>query len=154
MGMGGREVRTGPEYGHIFDHFAVEYEYPSGAHMISMCRQIDGCASRVEEIVYGTEGTMQSSSGWATIRSGAGEWKAPQNRRSPYVRTAEDQRVDQAQHERESVSAVAARIAGGAGSNGRAVAALSQSHGREVAREARETTPLPAAEHHRGQRFG
>jgi len=24
--MGGRQTRTGPEYGNIFDHFAVEYE--------------------------------------------------------------------------------------------------------------------------------
>jgi len=28
MGMGGREVRTGAEYGNIFDHFAIEFEYP------------------------------------------------------------------------------------------------------------------------------
>ncbi|MCJ7580754.1 MAG: Gfo/Idh/MocA family oxidoreductase, partial [Candidatus Aminicenantes bacterium] len=28
MGMGGRQVRTGPEYGNIFDHFCVDYEYP------------------------------------------------------------------------------------------------------------------------------
>ena len=27
-GMGGRQVRVEPAYGHIFDHFAVEYEYP------------------------------------------------------------------------------------------------------------------------------
>ena len=39
MAMGGREVRTGPEYGNIFDHFAVEFEYPGGARMMSMCRQ-------------------------------------------------------------------------------------------------------------------
>ena len=30
VGMGGRQVRTGPEYGHIFDHFAIDYEYPNG----------------------------------------------------------------------------------------------------------------------------
>ena len=28
VGMGGRQVRTGPEYGHIYDHFAIDYEYP------------------------------------------------------------------------------------------------------------------------------
>ena len=27
VGMGGRQVRTGPEFGHIFDHFAIDYEY-------------------------------------------------------------------------------------------------------------------------------
>ena len=43
MGVGGRQVRTAPEYGHIFDHFAIDYEYPNGVHMLSMCRQIPGC---------------------------------------------------------------------------------------------------------------
>ncbi len=41
VGMGGRQVRTDPEYGEIFDHFAVDYEYPNGVHVLSMCRQID-----------------------------------------------------------------------------------------------------------------
>ena len=27
VGMGGRQVRTGPEYGNIYDHFSVVYEY-------------------------------------------------------------------------------------------------------------------------------
>ena len=30
MGMGGRQVRTGTNYGNIFDHFAIEYEYENG----------------------------------------------------------------------------------------------------------------------------
>ena len=42
MGMGGRQVRTAPEYGNIFDHFAVEFEYPNGVRVMSMCRQIAG----------------------------------------------------------------------------------------------------------------
>ena len=33
LGMGGRQVRTEPEYGHIFDHFAVESEYPNGVRL-------------------------------------------------------------------------------------------------------------------------
>ena len=32
VGMGGRQSRTQPEFGHIFDHFAVEYEYPNDVH--------------------------------------------------------------------------------------------------------------------------
>ncbi len=28
VGMGGREVRTSPDFGNIFDHFAIDYEYP------------------------------------------------------------------------------------------------------------------------------
>jgi predicted dehydrogenase len=30
LGFGGRQVRTSPEYGNIFDHFVMEYEYPGG----------------------------------------------------------------------------------------------------------------------------
>ena len=37
VGMGGRQVRTAAEFGHIFDHFAIDYEYPNGVHVLSMC---------------------------------------------------------------------------------------------------------------------
>jgi len=60
VGMGGRQVRTGPEYGQIFDHFAVDYEYPNGVHSLSMCRQIAGCENNVSEAVVGTKGRWQS----------------------------------------------------------------------------------------------
>ena len=56
MAMGGRQVRTAPEYGNIFDHFAVEFEYPNGVRVASQCRQIKGCADRVEEKIVGTKG--------------------------------------------------------------------------------------------------
>jgi predicted dehydrogenase len=59
VGMGGRQVRTGPEYGEIYDHFAVDYEYPDGIHVLSMCRQIPGCANSVSEAVQGTRGHCQ-----------------------------------------------------------------------------------------------
>ena len=55
-GMGGRQVRTDPAYGHIFDHFAIEYTYPNGAKVLSMCRQIDGTDARVSEYLVGTKG--------------------------------------------------------------------------------------------------
>jgi len=70
-GMGGRQVRTDPAYGHIFDHFAVDYEYPNGARVLSECRQIDGCANNVSERVVGTKGT--SNCGGAIY--GASPWK-------------------------------------------------------------------------------
>ena len=56
LGMGGREVRTGPECGNIFDHFAVEYQYPNGARVLSMCRQTKGASERVSERLVGTKG--------------------------------------------------------------------------------------------------
>ena len=33
--VGGRQVRVGDIHGHIFDHFAVEFEYPNGVRMFS-----------------------------------------------------------------------------------------------------------------------
>lgn len=56
MGMGGREVRIEPEFGNIYDHFAVEFEYPNGARILSMARQIAGCAERIGERIVGAKG--------------------------------------------------------------------------------------------------
>ena len=55
-GVGGRQVRTGDIHGHIFDHFAVEFEYPNGVTMFSQARQINDCLNKVEEFVVGTNG--------------------------------------------------------------------------------------------------
>jgi predicted dehydrogenase len=60
-GMGGRQVRTDAAYGNIFDHFAIEYTYPNGAKVLSMCRQIDGTDSRVSEYVVGAKGKSDPS---------------------------------------------------------------------------------------------
>lgn len=62
-GMGGRQVRTEPRFGHIYDHFAIEYEYPGGARVLSMCRQQDGTAGRVGEHIVGTEGASNGGGG-------------------------------------------------------------------------------------------
>ncbi len=86
MGMGGRQVRTGPEYGNIFDHFAVEFEYPNGARVMSMCRQIPGCADRVEEKIVGTKG---SAFGYGEI-SGPNSWKFEGDEINPYVQEHTD----------------------------------------------------------------
>jgi predicted dehydrogenase len=89
MGMGGRQVRTGPEYGNIFDHFAIEYEYPGGILCSSQCRQTDGCASRVEEALFGTDGTVVTRSGHAVI-TGADPWRFQGDYLSPYVQEHRD----------------------------------------------------------------
>jgi len=65
MAMGGREVRT---LGNIYDHFAVELEYPNGVRVMSMCRQINGCSSRVAEYVVGTEGIMETDGSKGQIK--------------------------------------------------------------------------------------
>jgi len=57
LALGGRQARPGPAQGHIYDHFAVEFEYANGARMFSQCRQMDGCEGKVGEAVVGTKGT-------------------------------------------------------------------------------------------------
>jgi len=82
--MGGRQVRTGPEYGHIYDHFAVQYEYKDGVTMNSQCRQIDGCAAKVQEQIIGSEGVLNTNSGSASIK-GKTPWKYTGEANNPYV---------------------------------------------------------------------
>ncbi len=55
-GMGGREVRTDPKYGDIFDHHAVCYEYANGVPVYSYTRQMAGCSGGVEDVFIGTKG--------------------------------------------------------------------------------------------------
>jgi predicted dehydrogenase len=55
--LGGRQFRTDPKFGHIFDHFGTEFIYPNDVRTISMCRQIEGASDRVSERVVGTKGT-------------------------------------------------------------------------------------------------
>ena len=53
VGFGGRHSRpTGNQY----DFFSVDFGYDDGRHMHSMCRQIDGCANNVSELIFGTKG--------------------------------------------------------------------------------------------------
>src|SRR5579885_457958 len=60
LGMGSRIARPAgrpEEVGNIYDNFAIDFEYPNGVHMLSMCRQIPGCDNNVSEAVVGAKGT-------------------------------------------------------------------------------------------------
>lgn len=61
QGQGGCEVRNGPEYGTLFDHHNVEFEYEDGSRMFSACRHINGCWNRVGEDAVGTKGRSEVS---------------------------------------------------------------------------------------------
>jgi len=89
LGIGGRHVRTGPEYGNIFDHFAVEYEYPNGARVLSMCRQMDGTSGRVSEHLVGTKGTTYTDKSNGFIR-GEKPFKYEGESPNPYVQEHAD----------------------------------------------------------------
>ena len=80
VGTGGRQVRTGPDYGNIFDHHAVIYEYANGTKLFGVCRQQAGCYNNTGAIALGTKGTAEISPIRQTI-SGSNSWKysGPQN---------------------------------------------------------------------------
>lgn len=81
VGVGGRQWRTDAAYGHIFDHFAIDFEYPNGAHVLSMCRQIDGTANHVGERFVGTRGTTDANKQISGQR--AFKWEGQD--KNPYV---------------------------------------------------------------------
>ncbi len=76
-GNGGRQVRTDPKYGNIYDHFAVEFEYPGGISMFSQARQINNCKNKVEEFVQGTEGTSNCKDYISSKKGDDWRWRRP-----------------------------------------------------------------------------
>jgi predicted dehydrogenase len=85
LGVGGRQARTQAEYGHVFDHFAVEFEYPNSQFVLSMCRQQDGCPGRVEEIIHGTRGRLMTTTGGAAKIVGEKEWRFDGDNPNPFM---------------------------------------------------------------------
>jgi predicted dehydrogenase len=61
IATGGRQQRTAPEFGHIFDHFAIEFEYPGGVRVTSLSRQQANVSHRVSEFLAGTQGKSDAS---------------------------------------------------------------------------------------------
>jgi predicted dehydrogenase len=128
-GVGGRQSRLDPSYGHIFDHFAVELEYASGARVLSMCRQQDGTSRHVGERFAGTRGRIECTERSAELRGAAAWlWTVPEPRVNPYVQ--------------EHVDLVASLRAGKPLNEGRQVAesTLSAILAREAAYTGREIT--------------
>ena len=73
LGMGGRQSRTGPEFGNIWDHFTVEYEYPNGIRVMSMCSQIEGSTPKVQERVLCTKGATVTDRSMGYIEDTKGQ---------------------------------------------------------------------------------
>jgi len=77
QGMGGRQTRTGKEYGEIFDHHYVQFNYADGAVISSQCRHQKGCDSRVDEVFQGTAGSVELGSGLLKDLDGQELYKYP-----------------------------------------------------------------------------
>lgn len=86
--LGGRQVRTAQRAGHIFDHFAVEYEYPNGVRMFSQCRQINNCEGKVEEAVVGSKG-QSNCKDWIRGKDGS-NWRFREKDTNAYQQEHQD----------------------------------------------------------------
>ncbi len=87
--VGGRQVRVEEQFGHIWDHFGVDFEYPNAVHVLSMCRHWNNTPGNVSEAVVGTKGRSDCHSRiWD--HSGKEIWKFPGGGRNPYVQEHAD----------------------------------------------------------------
>jgi predicted dehydrogenase len=73
MGLGGRQVRIGADYGNIYDHHSVIYEYANGVKLYAYCRQQSGGVNDISVEVTGSAGTAAISSRGQFI-TGAERW--------------------------------------------------------------------------------
>jgi hypothetical protein len=87
--MGGRQVRVAEEFGEIYDHHAVEFEYADGSRMYSYCRHIPHCWDSVSEHVQGTSGTSDISAAAISIKGGE-TWKYRGDKNNPYQTEHDD----------------------------------------------------------------
>ena len=67
VGVGGRQARTGPEYGHIYDHFGLDYEYEGGVASDEHGPPAAGDAGAGRRVRRGQQGTMRHP-GWRPLR--------------------------------------------------------------------------------------
>lgn len=74
-GTGGRQVRTDPIFGNIYDHFAIEYEYANGARGYHFCRQHNNCTNRNTIEMFGSKGLARITMGRHVLElSGKDNW--------------------------------------------------------------------------------
>jgi len=77
QGQGGRQVRTGKDYGHIYDHFFIEYTYEDGCKLFSQNRHIRGCFNSIAHHAYGSMGHAHIGEG---VIEGKNAWRMPSRR--------------------------------------------------------------------------
>lgn len=70
--ISGRQVRTDPKWGNIYDHHAVVYEYDDGARFYALARQQPGCFNDYSEMLMGTKGRCDLQKG---LIVGETNWK-------------------------------------------------------------------------------
>jgi predicted dehydrogenase len=71
-GLGGRSSMVSEEYGNVFDHHSVVYEFETGVRLYAHCRTTTGCYNESSSIVMGTKGTASITRG---IIRGENPWR-------------------------------------------------------------------------------
>ena len=56
FGLGGRQVRTEAQWGNVYDHFAVCFEWEDGRKCHSYTRQMSDCGNDVDDYIIGSKG--------------------------------------------------------------------------------------------------
>ena len=80
-GMGGRSACFGEEYGDLFDHQTVVYEYADGVRMYGLCRNQSGVRNELSDMVFGTKGAADLLRGRI---EGENNWRYEGPTTSPY----------------------------------------------------------------------
>lgn len=75
IGTGGRQSRTEPVFGNVFDHFAITYEFADGTRCFGFCRQQQGTKSDVTDWYYGDKGHGMSSGAALMTITGSDPWR-------------------------------------------------------------------------------
>src|SRR5690606_17929308 len=73
---GGRQTRSGPNSGHIYDHFSAVFDYDDGLRYYAATRHQAGCSNMNRDMVHGTRGrgdmmkfTLTGENPWRGERS-------------------------------------------------------------------------------------
>ncbi len=92
LATGGRQTRIGEQYGHVFDHFAAFYKFPSGLELYASTRQQLGCDPTFEMVVNGSKGrcvgkgkidfNISGDKAWSSVEKESGERKSRRRRKS------------------------------------------------------------------------
>lgn len=72
VAVGGRQVN---DYGNIFDHACVAYEYAGGIRGFLACRGIDGCHSENADYIIGTRGVCTIGRNYVPEITGQTQWR-------------------------------------------------------------------------------
>jgi myo-inositol 2-dehydrogenase/D-chiro-inositol 1-dehydrogenase len=86
-------VRTGPEYGNIYDHFSINYQYKNGVPLVSNCRQMAGCKGEMSAMVLGSKGRAlisERKNGLSITTEGA-PWIYKSDEQDDFYQTEHDQ---------------------------------------------------------------